>query len=109
MDCVDRRIVDAWPWQYGPAVLRDKYDLDMDNVAGSLTCFKSFSPLESVKDSNERELLAILYVVDACKDLFKDSVITLHTDNTNAAIICTKGSSKPRLKTFGCLDPADAK
>jgi hypothetical protein len=93
-------LADAWPWQYGPAVVRDKYDLEMENVAGSLTCLKSFSPLESVKDSNERELLAILYVIDACKDLFKGSAITLHTDNTNAPIICTKGSSKPRLNKY---------
>jgi hypothetical protein len=93
-------LADAWPWQHGGNVQRDIYDLDTTNVVTSRTCFKTFSPLESAKDSNERELIAILYVVSACQDLFRNSVVTLHTDNSNASIICTKGSAKPRLNKY---------
>ena len=57
-------------------------------------------PKEISVDSNERELLAGLETVYACKDLLKGSVLTLHFDNQNAAKILKIGSSKPRLHEY---------
>ena len=57
-------------------------------------------PKEITVDSNERELLAGLETVYACKDLLKGSVLTLHFDNQNAARILKIGSSKQRLHEY---------
>jgi hypothetical protein len=92
-----RALAESYPWSHRKYTVRGPYDLDMANVDESLVCYRSFSPLEVATDSNERELLAISRVVQAVCNKVAGSVFTIHTDNTNAAIICTKGSPKPRL------------
>jgi len=62
--------------------------------------------LEKYVDSNERELLAARHMLLSCGPFLCNSVLTCHFDNDNAAIICTKGSGKPRLQRYA-VDIAD--
>ncbi len=52
---------------------------------------------ETSTDSNERELLAAVELIDSCRSLLANRKILIHFDNANAASICCKGSPKPRL------------
>jgi hypothetical protein len=78
----------------------DIYDIDITGVEQSIQCFRPFLAWESAADSNERELIAVSYVIENCVGLFTGQHITVHTDNHNAALICTKGSNKPRLNKY---------
>jgi RNase H-like domain found in reverse transcriptase len=91
---------DIWPWAERTPIVRDRYDLDPAHVVDNYVCFKPFNALESATDSNERELMAIEYTLEACKHVLAGSVITIHSDNMNAVTICNKGSSKPRLTLY---------
>jgi hypothetical protein len=95
-----RSLTGNWPWHGVSHTVRGDYDLDMDNVDETVICFKSFTPYESAKDSNERELIGIELIVKCMTEKLERTVITLHTDNMNAAVICTKGSTKPRLNKY---------
>jgi Reverse transcriptase (RNA-dependent DNA polymerase)/RNase H-like domain found in reverse transcriptase len=57
-------------------------------------------PHEMKFDSNERELIAILHLVKNVPKMMTNTVITLHTDSHNAAIIISNGSNKPRLNAY---------
>jgi hypothetical protein len=87
-------------WRSNTLTVRDMFDLDIAEVEQTALCHRPFIAWESAADSNERELIAILYVVEHCSNLFENSKVTLHTDNQNAAIICTKGSNKFRLNRY---------
>jgi hypothetical protein len=80
--------------------VRDIYDIDITGVEQSVQCFRPFLAWESAADSNERELIAVSYVIENCVELFAGQHVTVHTDNQNAALICTKGSNKPRLNKY---------
>ena len=60
--------------------------------------YKAFCSMESVLDSNGRELLAILYALKSFKSLIQGKVVKLFTDSKNASIISTKGSMSLRLQ-----------
>jgi hypothetical protein len=80
--------------------VRDMYDVDIAEVEKMVFCHRPFKYWEAAADSNERELIAISYVIDSCVNIFSGNTVTLHTDNLNAATICTKGSNKPRLNKY---------
>ena len=54
-------------------------------------------------DSNERELLAIVHFLTSALPKIRASVVTLHVDSANAALISIKGSNKPRLNAYATL------
>ena len=60
--------------------------------------YKAFCSMESVLNSNGRQLLAILYALKSLKSLIQGKVVKLFTDSKNASIISTKGSMSLRLQ-----------
>ena len=72
------------------------HDLDPAVVRDMYVVHRNLTVIEKVADSNERELLAAIELITACAELLRNSVFMLHFDNLNAAIICSKGSSKYR-------------
>ncbi|EDO46131.1 predicted protein [Nematostella vectensis] len=59
--------------------------------------FQAFSTIESVSDSNGRELLAIIYSLKSFRPLIEGKIVKIYRDNRNAAIITRKGSMSLRL------------
>jgi hypothetical protein len=89
------------PWSAGKEIdTRDEFDLDPLKVQKMYYCHRNLKYYERVTDSNERELLAAVNLLESCCKMVRNSVVTLHFDNTNAAIICKKGSSKIRLQKY---------
>jgi hypothetical protein len=95
--------VDALPWSNREVVTRGSHDLHPEGVNQVILCHRNLDYAERATDSNERELLAALHVVLSCLLIFKNKVVTLHMDNQNAVVICTKGSPKPRLQAYASL------
>jgi len=85
--------------EQGPTRVTD-HDLDPAVVKDMFVIHRNLTLLESVTDSNERELMAAVEMLTACGGLLRNGVFTLHFDNINAAIICEKGSSKFRLHFY---------
>ena len=54
--------------------------------------------MESILDSNGRELLAILYSLKSFKSFIQGKVVKLYTDSKNASVIASKGSTSLRLQ-----------
>jgi len=71
--------------------------LDSNHIDNVFIAHRSLQPFEKTMDSNERELIAAVELISGCKNVLRNSKITLHFDNMNAASICKKGSPKPRL------------
>jgi len=96
--------VDAMPWSGKPdLIVRDDMDLHPLAVKKVLICHGNLDFAERALDSNERELLAAVHVLQSTLPYIKNSSITLHMDNVNAVSICQKGSSKPRLQVYAKL------
>ena len=75
-----------------------------DTIFSSYELFhRNLSNSEIETDSNERELKAGLETVFACQGFLKNSSLTLHFDNCNAASIFKTGSSKPRLQKYALM------
>jgi RNase H-like domain found in reverse transcriptase len=58
---------------------------------------------EKATSSTERELLAVIYFLQGLGHKFVGQKITIHTDSNNVAIICDKGSKKPKLQAYAKL------
>jgi hypothetical protein len=96
--------VDDYVWRFNRTVIvRDFLDSLVDNTEEMMICHRNFSPEEQATSSTEREMLAIYYCVLSTASLLEGELITLHTDSQNAEIICSKGSSKPRLQAYAKL------
>ena len=80
--------------------MRSYENLSLGNTkfANSYIVHRLLNSTEKGLDSNERELLAVVNLIRHCAPIIKNSVITVHVDNENAAIISNKGSPKPRLQ-----------
>jgi len=90
--------VDELPWQGHPTItVRDSSDLYPDFVKRDFVAHRNLTYAERATDSNERELLAAVHLLDSCARFWEGETVVLYFDNTNAAIICAKGSSKCRL------------
>jgi hypothetical protein len=99
-NCAQLQVADL-PWSTRNNIItRDKFDLDPITVDKMVYCHRNLKYYERVTDSNERELLAAVELIDNCSDYFKNSIVTLHFDNLNASIICQKGSGKIRLQKY---------
>jgi hypothetical protein len=81
-------------------IIRDSFDLDPYIIENLLVVRRNLQLFERVTDSNERELMAALYLIDNCSESLQNKTVTLHFDNMNAASICTKGSPKIRLQEY---------
>jgi hypothetical protein len=81
-------------------VVRDNFDLDPVHVEKLFLVHRNLEYWERAADSNERELLAAVQLLRSCGGHFAGSTLTLFFDNTNAALICAKGSPKPRLQKY---------
>jgi Reverse transcriptase (RNA-dependent DNA polymerase)/RNase H-like domain found in reverse transcriptase len=91
--------VDLLPWLMSPKVIvKDEFDLDPVKVEKLFTVHRNLSYAERAVDSNERELLAAVQLVESCGKVFTGKRLTVHFDNMNAASIVQKGSNKPRLQ-----------
>jgi hypothetical protein len=92
---------DVVPWQGLPrGKVRDKADLDPSCVQKVYTVHRNLTYVEKATDSNERELLAACQLLESCGQDWHGLAVTLFFDNMNAAIICKKGSPKPRLQKY---------
>jgi hypothetical protein len=80
--------------------VRDEFDLDPHTVKKLIMTHRNLEYNERVVDSNERELKAALLLLESCGPQLANQAMTLHFDNQNAAIICTKGSPKLRLQSY---------
>jgi len=74
----------------GHALFIDKEEFEL--------LYKAFSSIESALDSNGRELLAILYSLKSFRSLIRGKVVKLYTDNKNASVIASKGSTSLKLQ-----------
>ena len=95
--------MDTLPWTGRDIVVRDHFDLDKNSVQWTLIAHRNLDFDEKIKDSNERELMAIVHFLTSALPHIKNSTVTLHVDNTNAALISSKGSNKPRLNAYAVL------
>jgi hypothetical protein len=87
----------------GFSICRDTADLNASTTNSVKIVRRSLTSLEKLKDSNERELLAVQYTLHALLPFFKNCVVNFHTDSMNAAIILNQGSNKPRLQYYAKL------
>jgi hypothetical protein len=95
---------DLYPWSHIEKIYRrDTLDSLVESTEDIVICHRNFSPEEMATSSTERELLAVYYLVVSAKDLFRGKNVTIHTDSLNCQIICTKGSSKPKLQAYASL------
>jgi len=69
-------------------------------VQKTYTVHRNLKYDEKATDSNERELLAECQLLESCAQEWEGLAVTLFFDNMNAAIICEKGSPKPRLQKY---------
>jgi hypothetical protein len=81
-------------------IVRDMFDLDPVHVKKCYLVHRNLEYWERAVDSNERELLAAVQLLRSCGGHLANEVLTLKFDNANAAIICGKGSPKPRLQKY---------
>ena len=93
---------DLWPWSYrkDPPVVRDITDLNPMYLKKAMLCHRNLSLAEKAMDSNERELIAALFIILNCASLLKGATVTLYLDSSNAATIIEKGSPKMRLQYY---------
>jgi len=77
-----------------------KHELNASQVAETYLVHRNLEYFERAEDSNERELIAVVHLLKQCGARLAGSVLTIHLDNQNAVIICTKGSNKPRLQRY---------
>jgi hypothetical protein len=97
--CVDDNV-----WQYTRKVpIRDFMDSLVEDMEEMFICHRNLSPEEQATSSTEREMLAIYHTVLLLVEIVRGKMLTLHTDSQNAQIICSKGSSKPRLQGYAKL------
>jgi Reverse transcriptase (RNA-dependent DNA polymerase) len=61
---------------------------------------KNLAENEKLFDSNERELIAVDYLIHNLPAQYNHCSVTLHTDSYNAATILSKGSNKTRLNVY---------
>ena len=80
--------------------VRDGKDLDPELVDNVQFVHRMFTYSEMMTDSNEREMIAARELCIGSKAIIQNSVISLHTDNMNSAIILMKGSPKHRLHKY---------
>ena len=73
------------------------FEVDLEIVKNHIFVHRQFNQFERMYDSNERELIAARHLIAGSIKLLKGKSATLHFDNLNASIICSKGSSKFRL------------
>jgi hypothetical protein len=96
--------VDMLPWSMKlDVVVRDNADLNPLGVQKVLICHRNLDYTEQALDSTERELLGVLQIISNCITDIRDSTITINVDSMNAAVICAKGSPKPRLNAYARL------
>jgi len=74
--------------------------MHLSNVKKSFIVHRNLAFDEQATDSNERELLAALNLLQSCGSMITKSVLTLYFDNQTASIVVTKGSNKPRLQKY---------
>jgi hypothetical protein len=99
-NCSQLQVADL-PWSTRRTIIaRDKFDLDPVTVDKMVYCHRNLKYYERATDSNERELLAAVELIENCSNHFKNLTVTLHFDNLNASIICQKGSGKIRLQKY---------
>jgi Reverse transcriptase (RNA-dependent DNA polymerase) len=84
-------------------VRRDRFDVDPAQVANLKIVRRSLTEREKKTDSNERELLAIVHLLQSLLPKFRGKSVKLHVDNANAADIIMTGSNKPRLHFYARL------
>jgi hypothetical protein len=95
---------DGFPWQGRPSItVRDGSDLDPAIVEKLFVVHRNLNWAERALDSNERELLAASQLLRSCAVYWENSRVTIYFDNMNAAGVCEKGSSKPRLQKYAKL------
>jgi Reverse transcriptase (RNA-dependent DNA polymerase) len=99
-NCVQLQ-VGSLPWLMRPEkIVRDDFDLDPVKVKKLMLVHRNLTFSEIATDSNERELLAAVQFLESCGPDLESLNVTLHFDNLNASIICTKGSPKIRLQKY---------
>ena len=79
--------------------IRDKYDLDLSKCS-EVVNHGMFNTFQIETDSNEREMIGGKRLIMSAEGILRNSNVTLHFDNTNAAIIYGKGSPKFRLQKY---------
>jgi Reverse transcriptase (RNA-dependent DNA polymerase)/RNase H-like domain found in reverse transcriptase len=95
---------DVYPWSVIDKIpVRDRLDVQVEDTVGMFICHRNLAPDEKETSSTERELLAIVHLLQALCPKMSGSRVTIHTDSTSAAIICSKGSKKPRLQGYAKL------
>ena len=75
-------------------------DLDPAHVQKTYLVHRNLDFAERATDSNERELLAAVQLLNSCAAYWTGLTVTLYYDNMNAATISVKGSPKPRLQKY---------
>ena len=98
-DCAQWQ-VDGVPKSLQSSMVRDQYDLNPSLIEEFKFVHYMFDSFQKQVDSNEREMIGAREVIIGSKDIIKNSNISLHLDNINAAIIFEKGSSKFRLHKY---------
>jgi hypothetical protein len=95
---------DTFPWsQMSSFLVRDKLDFPLQKPDDVLICHRNLNRDEKATSSTERELLAIINLVQSLGSKLLGCTVTKHTDSMNASIICDKGSKNPRLQAYGKL------
>ena len=75
----------------------DKYELDLNQIKLFTFFHRMLNELEIRSDSNEREIIAAKETLFGSKNEIRNKIVTIHLDNSNAAKILEKGSTKLRL------------
>jgi hypothetical protein len=92
------------PWSGIPYIVRrDSFDVDPAQVEKIKVVRRSLTDREKKVDSNERELLAVVHLLQSLLSGFAGKSVKLHVDNANAADILMTGSNKPRLHFYARL------
>ena len=79
--------------------VKDEYKLDFYDIKKFTFFHRMLNSYEIKKDSNERELIAAKETIFGAVKMLKNSTLTIHFDNSTAAKVMSKGSSKLRLQT----------
>jgi Reverse transcriptase (RNA-dependent DNA polymerase)/RNase H-like domain found in reverse transcriptase len=95
---------DVFPWSYIDKIqVQNQLDVRVGDTEDMYICHRNLAADERITSSTERELLAIVHLLQAVGLKMAGCMVTIHTDSTSAAIICSKGSKKPRLQAFAKL------
>jgi hypothetical protein len=87
---------EVFPWSYIDKItVRDKLDVQVGDTEDMYICHWNLAPDEIITSSTERELIAIVHLLQAMSLKMAGCMVTVHTDSTSAAIICSKGSKNP--------------